>query len=69
MRKEFNVRIRLPESQGHEIHAISLKDNRSQSATVSLLVSEALAARRAEKAQVAEVARLATLLRTPSDAA
>jgi hypothetical protein len=46
MRKEFNVRIRLPQALGDEIHKLSLKENRSQSATVSWLVTRQLEAMR-----------------------
>jgi hypothetical protein len=66
MRKEFNVRIRLPQALGDEIHRLSLKENRSQSATVSWLVTQQLDAMRAAQHQTAEVQRLATLLRTPA---
>jgi hypothetical protein len=78
MRKEFNVRIRLPQSLGDEIHRLSLKENRSQSATVSLLVSEALQNRRkaaAEQGEImraghsARVAELITALTTPANRA
>jgi hypothetical protein len=39
---------------------ICLKENRSQSATVSLLISEALAARRAKSADTEQLLREAT---------
>jgi hypothetical protein len=57
MRKEFNVRIRLRESLGREIHLLSLKENRSQSATVSWLVTQALDAIRARAAEEQELMR------------
>jgi hypothetical protein len=46
MRKEWSIRLRLPEYQGQQIHELSLKESRSQSAMISLLVAEALSARR-----------------------
>jgi hypothetical protein len=79
MRKAVHIRIRLNEAEGHHVREICLKENRSQSATVSLLVSEALAARRAKAAEAAEIAeagtaailehRLTRLLRGEPDAA
>jgi hypothetical protein len=63
----FSVRIRLSDAEGREIHQMALRENRSQSSAISLLLREALSARRAEKMQAAEVQRLAQLLRTPSD--
>jgi hypothetical protein len=49
MRKQsgFNVRVRLSEAEGRQIHEISLRENRSQSSAISILLSESLAARRA----------------------
>jgi hypothetical protein len=63
MRKEFNVRIRLPQSLGDEIHRLSLKENRSQSATVSWLVTQQLDAMRAAAHHVEQVSKLTSLLR------
>jgi hypothetical protein len=58
MRKQgFNVRVRLSEAEGHAIHQISLKESRSQSSTISILVAEALAARRAAAASTEELLR------------
>jgi hypothetical protein len=79
VRKEFNVRIRLPSHLGDEIHKLSLQANRSQSATVSWLVTEQLNAMRARATEQAELLdegqksilqrRLTALLRgLPSDA-
>jgi hypothetical protein len=42
----FNTRVQLSLSEGREVYALALKENRSQSATVSLLLREALASRR-----------------------
>jgi hypothetical protein len=58
MRKEFNVRIRLPQALGHEIHQLSLRGNRSQSATVSWLVTQQLDAMRARAAEQEELLRV-----------
>jgi hypothetical protein len=66
MRKEFNVRIRLPQSLGDEIHRLSLKENRSQSATVSWLVARQLEAMRAT---TASTERLVAMLKGETDAA
>jgi hypothetical protein len=63
MRKEFNVRIRLPSHLGDEIHQLSLKENRSQSATVSWLVTRQLEAMRAT---TASTQKLVSLLRGES---
>jgi hypothetical protein len=57
MRKEYSVRVRIPEHQGHEIHQLALRENRSQSSAISILVSEALAARRAAEASTEELLR------------
>lgn len=42
----FNVRVRLTEAEGHEIHQITLRENRSQSSAISVLLREALQHRR-----------------------
>jgi hypothetical protein len=63
MRKEFNVRIRLPQALGDEIHRLSLKENRSQSATVSWLVSEQLNAMRARAAEQDELLRVGSAVK------
>jgi hypothetical protein len=75
MRKQgFNVRVRLSEAEGHAIHQISLKESRSQSSTISILVAEALAARRAKVADHEELlregmkSRLVSILKGVSDA-
>jgi hypothetical protein len=59
MRKQsgFNVRVRLSESEGRQIHETALRENRSQSNAISILLSEALAARRAKAANEAELLR------------
>jgi hypothetical protein len=58
MRKEFNVRIRLPQALGDEIHRLSLKENRSQSATVSWLVTRQLEAMRATTASTQKLVQM-----------
>jgi hypothetical protein len=45
MRKEWSIRLRLPEHQGRQIHELALKENRSQSGMISILVAESLFAR------------------------
>ena len=55
MRKAVHIRIRLDEAEGRHVRDICLKENRSTSATVSLLVAEALAARRAAAIEQAEI--------------
>jgi hypothetical protein len=59
----FNIRIKLSDAQGQEIHQLALRENRSQSATISLLVAQALDARRAAAHQVEQVATLTKILR------
>jgi hypothetical protein len=59
----FSVRLRVSEALGREIHLMSLKENRSQSSAISILVSEALAARRSAASQVAEVSRLVATIK------
>jgi hypothetical protein len=59
----FNTRVQLSLLEGREIYALALKENRSQSATVSLLLREALEARRAASNQVEQVSRLTAVLR------
>ena len=75
MRKAVHIRIRLDEAEGRHVRDICLKENRSTSATVSLLVAEALAARRqaaAEQAEMlqavqsAKVQQIIDALRTPT---
>jgi hypothetical protein len=59
MRKQasprFNTRVQLSVLEGREIYALTLKENRSQSATVSLLVREALEQRRTASASTAKL--------------
>jgi hypothetical protein len=59
MRKQsgFNIRVRLSESEGHEIHSMALRENRSQSSAISLLLREALAARRSAAADTEALLR------------
>jgi hypothetical protein len=59
MRKQsgFNIRVRLSEAEGHEIHQMSLRENRSQSSAISILVAEALSARRAAFADQEQLLR------------
>jgi hypothetical protein len=69
MRKQapprFNTRVQLSVLEGREIYALALKENRSQSATLSLLVREALAARRSTSAATE---RLVSILKGESAA-
>ena len=58
MRKEWSIRLRLPEYQGQQIHELALKESRSQSSMISNLVSEALTARRARAAEQDELLRV-----------
>jgi hypothetical protein len=51
----FSVRLRVSEALGREIHQMALRENRSQSSAISILVAEALAARRAAAAEQAEL--------------
>jgi hypothetical protein len=60
----FSVRLRVSDALGHEIHQMALRENRSQSSAISILVEEALSARRSATAEVAKLSRLATLIRT-----
>jgi hypothetical protein len=46
MRKQSNIRVVLSEAQTHEVHQMSLRENRSQSSAISILVAEALENRR-----------------------
>jgi hypothetical protein len=46
-----------------QVHAEALKENRTLSAMGQILLRESLERRRAEKMQVAEVARLAAVIR------
>jgi hypothetical protein len=63
----FNIRLRLPEHQGRQIHEMALKENRSQSSAISILVTEALAARRSAATQINEVSRLVATIRGQAD--
>ena len=65
MRKEWSIRLRLPEYQGQQIHELALKESRSQSAMISLLVAEALNARRVT---TTSTAKLVAMLKGESDA-
>jgi hypothetical protein len=53
----FSVRLRVSEALGREIYQMSLRENRSQSSAISILVAEALAARRAAAASNEELLR------------
>jgi hypothetical protein len=66
MRKEWSIRLRLPEHQGRQIHELALKESRSQSAMISLLVTEALAARRSEQASRMQVTSLIEAMLKPA---
>jgi hypothetical protein len=68
MRKEWSIRLRLPAHEGEQIHAQDLKESRSQSSMISILVAEALTARRAATAQAQQVNRLTAVLRGEVDA-
>jgi hypothetical protein len=58
MRKIYSIRLTVPEHLGHQIHTIALKESRSESATLNLLVTEALAARRTAAAETEELLRV-----------
>jgi hypothetical protein len=60
MRKQsgFNIRVKLSDAEGHEIHNMALRENRSQSSAISLLLREALSARRAAAAEQEELLRV-----------
>jgi hypothetical protein len=63
----FNTRVQLSVLEGREIYALALKENRSQSATVSLLLREALEQRRSTTASTQQL--VAMLKGTGADAA
>jgi hypothetical protein len=69
MRKDYSIRLRVPEHIGSQLHALALKESRSDSAMISLLVTEALSARRSVERHTAEVMKLAATLRGDADAA
>jgi hypothetical protein len=58
MRKEFSIRLRLPEHQGRQIHELALKESRSQSSMISILVAESLSARRAMTANTQKLVQM-----------
>jgi hypothetical protein len=53
---------------GEQIHALALRESRSQSSMISVLVAEALAQRRSATAQVEQMAKLTGILRGEVDA-
>jgi hypothetical protein len=57
MRKQSNIRVVLSEAQTHEVHQMSLRENRSQSNALSILIGEALAARRSATTEVSRLVR------------
>jgi hypothetical protein len=65
MRKDFSIRLRLPQHQGQQIHELALRENRSQSSAISILVGEALAARRSASISTQ---RLVAVLRGDAEA-
>jgi hypothetical protein len=65
MRKEWSIRLRLPEYQGQQIHELALRESRSQSSMISILVVEALANRRSASASAQ---KLVEILRGEPDA-
>ena len=54
----YSVRLRLPVHQGQQIRAMALQESRSDSAMISLLVAEALSARRVTTASTAKLVAL-----------
>jgi hypothetical protein len=67
MRKDYSIRLRVPEHLGSQIHNLALRESRSESAMISILVTESLAARRAAATQIAEVSKLTQMIRGESD--
>ena len=63
MRKAWSIRLRLPEHQGRQIHELALKESRSQSSMISILVAESVAARRSTSASTQ---KLVSILRGKS---
>jgi hypothetical protein len=55
MRKNYSIRLSVPEHIGSELHNLALKESRSDSAMINLLVGEALAARRTTSASTAKL--------------
>jgi hypothetical protein len=55
MRKQWSIRLRLPEYQGQQIHELALRESRSQSSMISILVAESLAARQSTSASTAKL--------------
>jgi hypothetical protein len=68
MRKDFNIRLRLSDSQGRQIYEMALRENRSQSSAISILVEEALSARRSATVEVQKLSKLAQTIRGDVDA-
>jgi hypothetical protein len=59
----FSVRLRVSDALGREIHQMALRENRSQSSAISILVTEALTARRSAATEVTKLSRLAMVIR------
>lgn len=57
MPKNYNIRVRLTESQGREIHEIALREGRNQTNALTKLISEALSARRSARAEILRMAK------------
>jgi hypothetical protein len=62
----FNIRVSLSEAEGREIHQMALRENRSQTSAISLLLREALNARRAEQASRQQVTSLIEAMLKPA---
>jgi hypothetical protein len=67
MRKQVLWRLTPTAAEEHFIRNAAAREGRKLSDMTHRLLSEAIMARQAAQHQVGEVARLATLLRTPSD--
>jgi hypothetical protein len=55
MRKHFQIRLKVPDHIGQELHQLALAESRSDSGMINLLVHEALDARRARAAEQQEL--------------
>jgi hypothetical protein len=61
--KNYSIRLTVPSHIGQELHSLALRESRSDSSMLNILVTESLSARRAAAAQAQKVTELTRVLR------
>jgi len=55
--KDYSIRLRLSEAEGHEVHRIALAEGRSQTDVLTRLVRDGFRYRRGEFSEIAKIAQ------------